>query len=72
MKKALAILMTCILLATLAACGGSSSGGDVIKIGVYEPQTGDNGIPLYLLLMLLISVFGTTVAVRQAAKKNEK
>ena len=40
MKKLLSLTLTCILLFTLVACGSS---GDVIKIGVFEPQSGDNG-----------------------------
>ena len=55
MKKALSIaLAACLTLGALAGCGSSSSnsrsGGDnqasgdnVIKIGVFEPQTGENG-----------------------------
>ena len=46
MKKVLAILLAAVMLTALfAACGsaGSETGKDVIKIGVYEPQTGDNG-----------------------------
>ena len=52
MKKFLAMALTCAMLTTiLAGCsntpsGGSnngSSGGDVVKIGVFEPATGDSG-----------------------------
>lgn len=57
MKKRIIALATCAVLAvaSLAGCGsngGSSAstaassaaaGGDVIKIGVFEPQTGENG-----------------------------
>ncbi len=55
MKKLLCILMALVLVCGLAACGGSPSqsdggnGGDsasgdkVIKIGVFEPSSGDNG-----------------------------
>ena len=48
MKKLLAILMALAMVFALAACGESSntpaaSGEKVVKIGVYEPQTGDNG-----------------------------
>lgn len=47
MKKLL-ILMLTLMLATvsLASCGGGGSGGDsgdTIKIGVFEPASGDNG-----------------------------
>ena len=47
MKKVLVIALSLILaMLALAGCGGggdSSSGGDVIKIGVFEPASGDNG-----------------------------
>ena len=48
MKKLLAILMALAMVFALAACGESSntpaaSGEKVVKIGVYEPQTGDYG-----------------------------
>ena len=44
MKKMIALALAAIMLmGLLAACGGSDSGNDVIRIGVYEPQTGDNG-----------------------------
>jgi len=58
MKKTLALLLTGLLLFSLAACGGSSagsggsgggtgggaaSGNPVVRIGVFEPQSGDNG-----------------------------
>ena len=51
MKKLLAILLACAMVFALAACGSSSSGSassgsssaDVVKIGVFEPQSGDNG-----------------------------
>jgi len=59
MKKAFALLLALAMTASLAACGGgdggassggaesdqsSSGGGDkVVRIGVFEPQTGDNG-----------------------------
>ena len=51
-KKLLAVLMVAAMtVATLAGCGKSSDGaasasadsGDVIKIGVFEPLTGENG-----------------------------
>ncbi len=56
MKKAIAVLLTGIMTLSLAACGassasgttdaaaagGSSSGGDTIRIGVFEPSTGDS------------------------------
>ncbi len=57
MKKFLALILVCALaLSLLAGCAGSKpaadasndapaaeSGNKVVKIGVYEPQTGDNG-----------------------------
>lgn len=47
MKKVLAIsLAVCLIGMMLAGCASkpsSSAGGDVIKIGVYEPSSGDNG-----------------------------
>ncbi len=54
MKKAWSILLALVLVFSLAACGGApasnggeggnASGGDkVIKIGVFEPSSGDNG-----------------------------
>ena len=59
MKKVFAMLLALALTLSLAACGGGSgssgsgdaqTGGDsgsgsnpVVKIGVFEPQTGDNG-----------------------------
>lgn len=47
MKKFIAIMLTLLLaMMSLAACGGggsSSGGGDTIKIGVFEPASGDNG-----------------------------
>jgi len=42
MKKIISILLTlCLISMLFAGCGSSS--GDVIKIGVYEPSSGDNG-----------------------------
>ena len=56
MKKLIALLLAAVMVLSLAACGGSSSSSDdaaaddtatesakVVKIGVFEPQTGDNG-----------------------------
>ena len=48
MKKVLVITLSLMLaMLALAGCGGGgggeSSGGDVIKIGVFEPASGDNG-----------------------------
>ena len=61
MKKLMALGLSAVMAASLAACGGSSggsssggsssggstsgsvSGNKVVKIGVFEPQSGDNG-----------------------------
>lgn len=46
MKRVLATVMSGMLAVTcLTACGGAgtSEGGDIIKIGVFEPTTGENG-----------------------------
>ena len=59
MKKLFALLLTLAMVLSLAACGGNSgnggssagggnagsgaAGGKVVKIGVFEPQSGDNG-----------------------------
>ena len=56
MKKFLATLLSLAMALSLAACGGdsgtttddtagddSASGNPVVRIGVFEPQTGDNG-----------------------------
>jgi branched-chain amino acid transport system substrate-binding protein len=55
MKRTLALILTLLLLATLSACGGGSTTPPatpttpaepalpVVKIGVYEPASGDNG-----------------------------
>lgn len=52
MKKVFALILACAMMLALAACGGGNSGsggsssggsGDTVKIGVFEPQSGDNG-----------------------------
>ena len=54
MKKLMAVLLALVMVLSLVACGGSKSdsqgaqssgesGNKVVKIGVFEPQTGDNG-----------------------------
>ena len=53
-KKILTGVLALAMIASLAACGGSkdtgsaagstaAASGDTVKIGVYEPQSGDNG-----------------------------
>lgn len=47
MKKLFALVLALAMVLALVACGGGSSGGsssgDTVKIGVFEPQSGDNG-----------------------------
>ena len=43
MKKILALALALIMVFALAACGGSSSKGNTVTIGVFEPASGDNG-----------------------------
>lgn len=52
MKKLLACMLALVMTLSLAACGGkqapegeapAESGDKVVRIGVFEPQTGDNG-----------------------------
>ncbi len=46
MKKFLVLMLSLLLaMMSLAACGGGSGGGggDTVKIGVFEPASGDNG-----------------------------
>ena len=49
MKKLFALVLALAMVLALVACGGgsssggSSSSGDTVKIGVFEPQSGDNG-----------------------------
>jgi len=43
MKKVLALLLSVVCVLSLAACGGTNANADTIKIGVFEPQSGDNG-----------------------------
>ena len=44
MKKFLALILALTMALGLVACGGDAgSGKNVVKIGVFEPQTGDNG-----------------------------
>ena len=42
MKKVIALVLAVVMVFALCACGGGSD-EKVIKIGVYEPQTGANG-----------------------------
>ena len=43
-KKFIALLLACAMIFALAACGGGSSASDenVVKIGVFEPASGDS------------------------------
>ena len=45
MKKFLALVLAMLMVFSLCACGdgGDSSGEKVVKIGVFEPITGQNG-----------------------------
>lgn len=43
MKKILAVLLAALCVVSMAACGSSAGSADTIKIGVFEPQSGDNG-----------------------------
>ena len=47
MKKILALILALCMVFALCACGSSDSGakkdGDTVVIGVFEPQSGDNG-----------------------------
>ncbi len=43
MKKFIALLLACVMVFALAACGSSKDSGEkVIKIGVFEPLSGDS------------------------------
>ncbi|MBQ8218015.1 MAG: ABC transporter substrate-binding protein [Oscillospiraceae bacterium] len=43
MKKIIALVLVLVMVFALSACGQKDSGEAVVKIGVFEPQTGDNG-----------------------------
>ena len=42
MKKVFALLLACIMVFGLVACGGGGDGEKVVKIGVFEPTSGDS------------------------------
>ena len=45
MKKILALVLAALMLLSLVACGGNNTGKTdekVLKIGVFEPSTGDS------------------------------
>ena len=46
MKKAIALLLALVMVFALCACGGgdSASGENVVKIGVFEPASGDSAL----------------------------
>jgi len=43
MKKFFALVMALVMVLSLVACGGGKDEAKVVKIGVFEPQSGDNG-----------------------------
>ena len=45
MKRVFALVLTLATALGLAACnsGGGESGENVVRIGIFEPATGDNG-----------------------------
>ena len=43
MKKIIALVLALVMVFALCACGQKESGEAVVKIGVFEPQSGDNG-----------------------------
>lgn len=43
MKRILAVLLAATMVFALVGCGGGGSGSKVVKIGVFQPQSGDNG-----------------------------
>ncbi|MDD3920783.1 MAG: ABC transporter substrate-binding protein [Eubacteriales bacterium] len=43
MKKTLAVVLALVMVMAFAGCANQNAGGDVVKIGVFEPASGDNG-----------------------------
>ena len=45
MKKLIALLLALVTALSLVACGSKDSGsdGDTVKIGIFEPTSGQNG-----------------------------
>ena len=81
-KKLLASLLMSILVLSLCACGGtnSSSSGDVIKVGIFEPLTGNyaaggqvekNGIDLANQLYPTVTVAGKTIQIQLVSADNK-
>ena len=92
MRNRIAIFVVCAMIAgAIAACGGTSapadggapggaSGGNVVKIGVFQPQSGDNGaggkqetlgIQYANYLTPTVDIAGTTYDVRLEYADNQ-
>ena len=74
MKKLMAAVLALVMVLSLAACGGSKSdsqgaqsgesGNKVVKIGVFEPQTGDNGMQYANYVQPTVEIGGETYDVK--------
>ena len=74
MKKYLAFVLALVMSLSLVACGGggaesSESGEKVVKIGVFEPQTGDNGTMMFTVFGILAMAGAAAVIVLASRKK---